>query len=130
MTYGCRSGEYCSGPYLFLPDGEAAILAKDFPLIIHINGQLVDQVHILGIDLVNSHILRLYKQGVVEQEAFEVENIVELRGNKDIEIGLRFDSEIQNGSPPIFATDQNCFQVCFSKINSILNIHLYNYLLT
>ena len=113
VTYGCRSGEYCSGPYLFIPDGEAKSQAKDYPLIIRINGPLVDQVHIIGVNLVNLQTIRVYKYGLVDREAFEVENIVDLRGTHNTEIGLRIETGIQNGSPAIFATDQNCFQVSF-----------------
>ncbi len=113
VTYGCRGGEYCSGPYLFIPDGEAKSQAKNNPLIIRINGPLVDQVHIIGVNLVNLQTIRVYKYGLVDREAFEVENIVDLRGTHNTEIGLRIETGIQNGSPAIFATDQNCFQVSF-----------------
>ncbi|XP_033127426.1 alpha-mannosidase 2-like [Anneissia japonica] len=108
VMYGTTNKKDKSGAYLFLPSGPDEPLSLLRPLIRVIRGKLLSEVHVISEKV--EHTIRLPKSTGVDGCSLEIENIVDIRTERNREIVMRVKTGIQN-KDKIFFTDLNGFQI-------------------
>ncbi|XP_059483421.1 alpha-mannosidase 2 [Neocloeon triangulifer] len=108
VQYGARKGGERSGAYLFLPDGPAKIVTtRQAPLVRVISGPVATQIEVqLPFVL---HTATIYNCSGEVGGSIEIVNLVELVDGNNIEIAMRFSSDIESGDT--YFTDLNAFQM-------------------
>lgn len=124
MQFGAyQSAQRHSGAYLFMPDYDApekqvldSYAASNDMLednIIIVSGPLTTEIKTMYLPFL-VHTVRIYNGGdpFLSRGIF-IENIVDFENpprNRETELFMRIQTDIQNGEPPEFYTDQNGFQ--------------------
>ncbi|XP_060596328.1 alpha-mannosidase 2-like [Ruditapes philippinarum] len=120
LSYGTKASKSeKSGAYIFLPDGPAKVLVqKEFPRIYVIRGPIRSQVHVYS-DIVPQHIVTLYNSTGIESQFVDIQNIVDVRKQRNFELAIRITTDIVN-TDRTFYTDLNGFQIQKRKVHSKL----------
>jgi len=112
------SAQFHSGAYLFMPDpsreAERNVLEEYGPRhIVITSGPVASELTVMfGRDLM--HTSRLYHSDGPLSQGVYMDNYVDLGAppkNRETELFMRFVSDIKNGDPPEFYSDQNGFQM-------------------
>ncbi|GFS11954.1 alpha-mannosidase [Elysia marginata] len=120
IQYSTRAHRDKSGAYLFLPDGEARPLVSDRPALIRIvKGPLGSEVTIFSQYI--EHSVRLHNSPGLDGSSVEISNIVDIRGSRNLEVGMRLHTNVKN-SDRTFYSDLNGFQMQKRKYYSKLTL--------
>lgn len=112
VKYGTTNKKDKSGAYLFMPDGPAKAVITTSPLIRVVKGRILTEVHVF-LDKI-FHVVRIKNVPGVDGSAVEVSNVVDIRSERNLELAMRFHSDVNNPENEFF-TDLNGFQIIKRK---------------
>lgn len=114
------SAQFHSGAYLFMPDPNLRDSDKDVleaytphQKIYIVSGALSSRLTVEYGKLLAHHVAIYHKEGALS-EAIHLRNIVDFETppkNRETEMFMRLQTDIVNGDPPVFYTDQNGHQM-------------------
>ncbi|BET00029.1 Alpha-mann_mid [Nesidiocoris tenuis] len=109
------SAQFHSGAYLFMPDPNAREAEKDLqdehatPRIAIVLGPVTSSLSVVYGDFI-LHTIEIYHTTGALGNAIYIENTVDFGAppkNRETELFMRFKTDVNNGEPPEFYTDQN-----------------------
>lgn len=118
-----QSAQRHSGAYLFMPDYESpekpvlnsytSTNSMEDDNIIIVSGAITTELTVVYLPLL-VHTLRIFTvEDAYLTRGIFMENVIDFESppkNRDTELFVRIQTDLQNGEPPVFYTDQNGFQ--------------------
>ncbi|CAH1395333.1 unnamed protein product [Nezara viridula] len=112
------SAQFHSGAYLFMPDPNARDIERDIleeynnQRMVIATGPIASTLTVAYGNLL-AHTIQIYHGQTPLSQGIFIENTIDFESppkNRETELFMRFVSDLNNGDPPVFFTDQNGFQ--------------------